>query len=452
MNITHENNGELNAIIHIQLSPEDYNEEVTKKLKEYRGKASMPGFRPGKVPMGMIKKMYGKGVVAEEVNKIVSDSLNQYILNEELNVLGYPLPNMEKNTTIDFDKDSEFNFYFDVGLAPEFEVELGEDIKIPYYVVEIDEKEVDNALNDIKMRFGEEENPEKAEETDGFQGTFREVDEAGEVVEGGLEHKGYFKIEDIKLKTVKDNFIGKGAGDVVVFNLMKAFKDESKVRSLLHLHEGSEDKLELDYAFDIEKVVRFHEAELNEELFKKVYPAGDVTTEEAFREKVTEEIGKHRAGDSDKQFLSDAIDELIKLSNLELPDAFMKRWLLESNEGKITADQIDTQYDNYLKTMKWQLIESKLQEKFGDEVRIDHEEIREKIRSYFMPGGDPGEKNPQIEQIVDQVLQNEQEAQRIYAGIQDEKYTRLFKDKLTLEEEKVDSDKFLEIASKSKLV
>jgi trigger factor len=191
---------------------------------------------------------------------------------------------------------------------------------------------------------------------------------------------------------------------------------------------------------------------LNEELFKKVYPAGDVTTEEAFREKVTEELGKHRAGDSDKQFLSDAIDELIKLSNLELPDAFMKRWLLESNEGKITADQIDTQYDNYLKTMKWQLIESKLQEKFGDEVRIDHEEIREKIRSYFMPGGDPGEKNPQIEQIVDQVLQNEQEAQRIYAGIQDEKYTRLFKDKLTLEEEKVDSDKFLEIASKSKLV
>jgi trigger factor len=231
---------------------------------------------------------------------------------------------------------------------------------------------------------------------------------------------------------------------------MKAFKEESKVRSLLDIHEGSEDKLDLDYQFEIEKVVRHHEAELNEELFLKVYPGGEVTTEEQFREKVTEELKRHRSGDADKQFLVDAINELVKMTNLELPDEFMKRWLLESNDGKITPEQLETQYDNYLRTMRWQLIESKLQEKYGDEVKVNPEEIRDKVRAYFMPGASKEESNPQVEQIIDQVLQNQEESQKIYAGIQDEKYTKLFKDKLARDEKEVDTEKFFEIASNTK--
>lgn len=450
MNVSQESNSNLTAIIHINLAEEDYNEAVNKQLTDYRKKATMPGFRPGKVPMGMIKKMYGKGVIAEEVNKKVSEALNNYILENKLNVLGYPLPNMEKTTTIDFDKQKDFNFYFDIGIAPDFEVELSDKVKVTHYSIKVNDDELEKAINDIKVRFGNEENPGKAEEKDALQGKFIEVDAEGNIVEGGHEHAGYFRIDDIKHKTIQNKLIGLGAGDHVVFNLMKAFKDEAKVKSLLHLHEGSEDKLDLDYQFDIEKVVRMIEAELDEELFKKVFPADEIKTEEDFRSKISNELSQRNNSESDRQFLNDAVNEMIKLSEIELPDEFMKRWLFESNEGKITAEQIDTQYESFVKTMKWQLIDSKIRESFGEELKVDQEEVRDKVRAYFMQGAPGGEPNPQIEQIVDQVLQNQEESKRLYDGILDEKYIKLFKEKIKLKEKEIDSEKFFEIVSNTK--
>ncbi len=451
MNISQENNGENTAIIHINLKEEDYIESVNKQLSDYQKKATMPGFRPGKVPKGMIKKMYGKGVLAEEINKTVSDGLNNYIQENKINVLGYPLPNKEKTTQLDFDNSKEFDFFFDIGLAPEFEIELSDKISIPYYTIKVKDEDIDKAVADILVRFGTEENPEVAEETDAFQGKFSEVDEDGNLAEGGLEHDGFFRIEDIKLKTIQKKFIGGKANDIVVFNPMKAFKDESKVRSLLHLHEGNEDKLNADYQFVVEKVVRTQDAEVNEELFKKVYPTGDITTEEAFKEKISEEIKQHYSRDTDQQFLADSINNLLNLTDLQLPDDFMKRWLLESNEGKITEEQLEEQYDSYSKTMRWQLIDAKLQEQFGDDLKVTPDEVRDKVRAYFQPGGDAGaEPNPQVEAIIDQVLQNREEGERIYRGLTDEKYTKIFKEKLKLKKKEVDSEKFIEIASKTK--
>ena len=450
MNISQENNGDLTAIIQINLKEEDYIESVNKQLSDYRKKANVPGFRPGKVPMGMINKMYGKSVRVEEVNKAVSEALNNYILENNLNVLGYPLPNMEKTTTIDFDNQDEFDFFFDIGLSPEFEIDISENINVPYYSIKIGDEEIDKAINDIKVRFGNEENPEVAEESDALQGKFREVDENGDVVEGGKEHAGYFRIEDVKLKTIQKKFIGAKAEDKLVFNLMKAFKNEDKVKSLLHIHDGEEDKLELDYQFEIEKVVRTEEAEVNEELFKKVYPNEEITSEEAFRERLVVDLKQHHARDTDQQFLADSINELMGQANIELPDEFMKRWLLESNQGKITTEQLDEQYDSYKKTMKWQLIDAKLQEKHGEALKVDQEAIRNKVRAYFQPGGEGGEISPQIEQIVDQVLSNQEETERIYRGLMDENYVKLFKEHFKLKEKEVDSEKFFEIASNTK--
>ncbi len=181
MNITQESNGDLNAIIHINLVEEDYLESVNKQLADYRKKASMPGFRPGKVPMGMIKKMYGKGVLAEEVNKAVSEALNNYIVENKLKVLGYPLPNLDKSATVDLEKSESYDFYFDIGLSPEFEIILSDKISIPYYKIKVKKEDVDKAINDVKVRFGTEENPEKAEETDGLQGKFSELDADGNI-------------------------------------------------------------------------------------------------------------------------------------------------------------------------------------------------------------------------------------------------------------------------------
>jgi len=450
MNISQENNGDLTAIIQINLKEEDYIESVNKQLSDYRKKANVPGFRPGKVPMGMINKMYGKSVRVEEVNKAVSEALNNYILENNLNVLGYPLPNMEKTTTIDFDNQDEFDFFFDIGLSPEFEIDISENINVPYYSIKIGDEETDKAINDIKVRFGNEENPEVAEESDALQGKFREVDENGDIVEGGKEHAGYFRIEDVKLKTIQKKCIGAKAEDKLVFNLMKAFKDEDKVKSLLHIHDDEEDKLDLDYQFEIEKVVRTEEAEVNEELFKKVYPNEEITSEEAFRERLVVDLKQHHARDTDQQFLADSINELMGQANIELPDEFMKRWLLESNQGKITTEQLDEQYDSYKKTMKWQLIDAKLQEKHGEVLKVDQEAIRNKVRAYFQPGGEGGEISPQIEQIVDQVLSNQEETERIYRGLMDENYVKLFKEHFKLKEKEVDSEKFFEIASNTK--
>ncbi len=450
MDISKEANGKLNAIIQIKLTEADYSESVNQQLSDYRKKASIPGFRPGKVPMGMIKKMYGVSVLAEEVNKKVSEGLNNYILENKLNVLGYPLPNMEKTTSVDFDKQTEFDFFFDIGLAPEFELELTDKIKVPYYTIKITDKEVDNAVNDVKVRYGTEENPEKAEETDGFQGKFMELDADGNVVEEGHQHDGFFRIPDIKLKTIQKKLIGKSAGAHVDFNLTRAFKDDAKVKSLLHIQEDGDDKLKADYRFEIEKVVRSIEAELGEELYKKLYPTEEITTDEDFRKRLTEDLKGHYSRDTDRQFLAEAINTLLDLTNLDLPDEFMKRWLLESNQGKITEEQIAEQYESYGKSIRWQLIEGKIQQQFGEEIVVTEDDIRDKVRTYFAQMSGGMDANPQMEGIIDSVLQNQEEKQRMRNELQDEKYIKLLKEQLKLKEKEVDSKKFFEIVSETK--
>jgi len=450
MNITKEAVNDLNAIIHINLKEEDYIGEVNSQLADYRKKASIPGFRPGKVPMGMVKKMYGKNVMVEAVNKKVSEGLNNFIIENKLNVLGYPLPNSEKTTMIDFDTQKDFDFYFDIGISPEFEFELSDKIKVPYYKIKVTDKEVDKAINDVKLRFGEEEHPENAEITDALQGKFTEVDDKGALVENGVTNDGYIRIEDVKLKVIQNKLIGSKIRDQITINLMKAFKDESKVKSLLNLHDGPDEKLSADYNFEINSVIRVKEAEINEDLFKKVYPNDDVKDEKAFKIKVREDLSTHYSRDTDRQFLADTINELIKVTGLQLPDEFMKRWLLENNQGKMTKEQLDDQYDSYAKTFKWQLIESKLHDQLGDEIKVTENEVRNKVKAYFKTMGGDADSNPQIEAIIDSVLQNQDEKQRIYHDLLDEKFIKAFKDHVKIQEKEVDSEKFFEIASNTK--
>jgi trigger factor len=447
MNITHEANGDLQAIIHINLKQEDYIDKVNSTLKDYRKKANMPGFRPGMVPMGMIKKMYGQQVTADEVNKAVSEALNGYIDEQKFNALGYPMPNMEKTKQIDFTKDKELDFFFDIGLAPEFDLELKkDDFEVPYYKIEVTDKEVDNALNDIKVRFGEEDHPEKAEEGDGVQGKFVQVDSEGNVVDGGVTNDGYFRIDDLKLKGVQKKFYGKKVGDKVMFNPDNAFKDESKVKALLG-QDITEEQMKSDYEFDITDVIRHKEAELNEETFKKVYPNDDLKTIEDFKNRVQKDLEEHYIKDTDRQFTGEVIAALIEKSNLDLPDEFLKRWLLDSNQGKITAEQLDVQYDSYAKTFKWQLIEDKLRDQFGDALKVDDEAVRDKVRAYFQVQGKDN-SNPQIEQIVDQILSNEEEGRKIYSELMDEKLGNVFKENVKRKEETVTPDKFMELMQK----
>ena len=447
MNISQESTGDLNALIHINLQESDYINAVNKQLSDYKKKANMPGFRPGMVPIGMIKKMYGESVMVDEVNKTLSEALNKYIIENKINVIGNPLPNMEKSSKINFKTQKDFDFYFDIGLAPEIEIKLTKEIVVPSYSIKITDTEIDKAFEDIKVRFGDDENPEVAEEGDAFQGKFIEVDSDGNVVTGGVENDGFLKYDDIKLKTIQKKFVGKKAGDTISFNILNAVKEESKVASLLNRHDEGDEKLKSDYRFDIEKIVRTHEAVIGEELYKKVFPSQEIANEEEFRSALSSDLSKHYQRDTDKQFLADTVKELIKIANISLPDEFLKRWLIESNEGKITQEQIDTQYDSYARTFKWQLLEGELLKEHAEAMQVKEEEVREKVAAYFQTMGS-AELTPQIEGIIDQVLSNSEEKQKIYNDIQDEKLIKLFKDNITSKNKKVTTEKFIEIAQK----
>ncbi len=448
MNISQESTGEQTAVIHINLQESDYINAVNKQLNDYRKKANMPGFRPGKVPMGMIKKMYGTAVMVDEVNKTISEALSNYIIENKINVIGQPIPNEEKSGQVDFINNKDFDFFFDIGLAPEMEVKLTKDIKVPYYTIEVSDKEVNNAVEDIKVRFGEDEHPEAAEEGDSFQGKFIQVDDEGNVVEGGVENEAFLKFDDLKLKTIQKKFIGTKIGDVVVFNPMKAIKDEPKVKSLLKIFKDDDENLKSDYKFEITKVVRTHIAELNEELFGKVFPQKEIKTEEEFKTALAEDLAKHYERDTDRQFLADTIKELIKIAKPTLPDEFIKRWLLESNEGKITKEQIDEQYDSYARSFQWQLLEGELLKDHREAMEVTEAEVRGKVATYFQSMGGAAEITPQIEGIIDQVLSNGEEKRKIYQDIQDEKLIALFKEHVSLKNKKVSTEKFVEIAQK----
>ncbi len=448
MNITKEESGKLTALVHINLKEEDYIEKVNQQLKTYRKKAKMPGFRPGMVPMGMIKRMYGKAVLADEVNKSISDALNNYLYENKINVLGHPLPNMKKTTTLDFDKQKEFDFFFDIGIAPEIEVNLSEDVKVTYYKIKVSDEEVEKAMTDIQKRLGKEEHPEKAELDDTLKGKFVKVDEEGNDVENGYTKEGSFVISDIALKTIQKKFVGKEKGKRVVFNPAKAFKNDDKVKELLGLTDGDE-KLSADYAFEIEDVIHIEPAELNEEFFKQVYPSAELKTIEEFKNHIHEDLSGHYQKDADKQFVSDTIDFLLENVNPELPDEFLRRWLFESNKEKATKEQIDGQYDSYARNFKWQLIEEKLIEAHGDALRVTREDVRNKVKTYFqIPDG--GEPNPQMEGIIDQFVSNEEEYQRIFDELMDERYIAFFKEKIEKEEKEVVTDEFIKIISTSK--
>jgi len=449
MNITQEETGKLSAVVQINLKEEDYIDKVNAQLKDYRKRAQMPGFRKGMVPLGIIKKLYGKAIIVDEVNKVVSDALNKYLTENKINVLGGPLPNEEKSQPIDFDRQKDFDFFFDIGIAPEFEVNniLG-DIKVPHYNIQVTDEEVERAVKDTQKRLGKEESVAESTDGDRLTGTFYEVNDKGERVEGGHSHETDFELSEIKSETEKATLVGVHKGDKVIFNPAKAFEDTDKLKYILKLKEGDE-KLNASYEFEVSDIFHIVEAELNEELYKQVYPSDDLKTEEDFKERVRKELSEHYQKDADKQFVSETIDAIIEKLNPELPDEFLKRWLLENNQGKVTKEQIEAEYDQYAKTFKWQLIESKLIEEYGDALKVEREGMRNKVKSYFqVPEG--SESNPQVEGIVDQLLSNQEEYNRIYGQLMDEKYIAFFKEKISKDEKDVTTDEFIKIVSKPK--
>lgn len=447
MNITKESTGDLTALIKIELKEADYKDQVKKVLKDHQRKANIPGFRPGKVPFGMINKMYAKPVMAEEINKKISDSLNQYIIDEKLEILGYPLPNTEKTTEIDFDTQIDFEFYFDIALTPEFEVKLNDKLKVNYYKIKADDSIVDKYLKDLQTRNGVSSNPEISEETDSLKGDFVELDKNGEVKEGGFTNTSSLNLDVIKLKSEKKQFIAKKAGDVVVFNPLKATKSAIDTAAMLNLGVDVAEKLDSQFQFTISEITRIKLAEVNEDFFKLVYPQDEIKTVEELKERIRKDAETSFVAESDRQFMNSAVEKLIDSAKMELPNEFMKRWLLESNQGKVTAEQLETQYDSYVKSLKWQLIEKVLIK--DHELEVKEEDVKNQIKGYFqnMSQESNEEADKRMNEIVNSIMQNKDEVKRIYDQLYDAKLSELFKSNLKLVNKNISYEEFVKLAT-----
>ncbi|MFW5706913.1 MAG: trigger factor, partial [Bacteroidota bacterium] len=343
MNIVQEKTSDLTAKLKIQLTAEDYQDKVDKALKDMQRKAQMPGFRPGKVPMGMVKKMYGKSVLVEEVNKVLVDALYDYIKEKELNILGNPLPDNESTSEIDWDSQSEFEFVYEIGLAPDIDLTLSEEIEVDYYKIKVEDTMIDETIEDIRKRYGSFTKPEVSEEGDALYGEFAELDGDGNVIEDGLKNTTNLLIQYIKDQDTKEKLIGKKAGDTIDIDLVKAVENETEMASMLGIKKEELEQYGKNYRFTIESISRNIPADLNEDLFAKVAPDQEIKDEAAFRAFIAEQLQKQYQADVDKNFKNEAIKTLLDKANLSLPEDFLKRWLIETNRDNkdFTPEQVE---------------------------------------------------------------------------------------------------------------
>ncbi len=446
MNITQEKTGDLTSTIKVELTQEDYQEKIDKTLKELQRNANLKGFRPGKVPMGIIKKMYGTQVLADEVNKTVSDSLNNYIKENNLELLGHPLSNLEKTKQIDFENDTGFDFYFDIAVAPEFELELSDKIEVDYYDIEVDDKKLDFYIDDVRKRNGTPVPADTVEEEDIVKGNIVQLGEDGSILEGGLMHETSFIPKYFKDEKVKKQFLGKKKGDKIVFNPLKASGNAQETASALGITKEEAGKTDSDFEFTISEISRIQPAELNEELYKKVYPAEDIKTEEEFREKLREEVKKHYQVESENYFVHITLEKLLNETEIEFPEDFLKRWLLESDQ-KLTKEQIDKDFDGYLKSLKQQLIINKLARDYNIKVEQKdiHNHVKQSFAKYYGFDTDNEEMLKQLDGIADSVLQNQDEVNKVYDELFDNRMRELFKEKIKLNKKTVTYDEFTKI-------
>ncbi len=453
MNITREDTGELTAVLKVEVKEDDYRESVDKKLKDYRKKVQMPGFRPGKVPMGMVKKMYGTAVVVDEVNNLISSELGKYIIDNKLETLGNPLPSDDRDPKFDVENSKEFEFYFDIALQPEMDVTLDENIKADYYNIEVDDKMVDNYLHDIRKNYGERINPETVEEeTDVVYADFKQLDKDGNEMEEGVENNAPFAVDKIQLKTYKSKFMGARVGDSVDLNPMRTFKDEGDVATMLGVDRNDEDKLKADYRATITGITRVKPAELNEELFGKVYQGDEIKTEEELRERIRRDSSESLVNESEKMFFGDVVDILKEKADIRLPDEFMKRWLKENNRNmeeneRLSDEDIENNYEQYAEGMKWQILQNKLIS--DNELTVTKDEVKEKVKELLsmqmgMPQTD--EMSDQMEQLAETVMQNEKQTNQVYDQLYEQKLGDVFKEKIAINEKNISYDDFVKLA------
>ncbi|MDO5608457.1 MAG: trigger factor [Capnocytophaga sp.] len=439
MNITKEQNDALNAVLTVAIAKDDYAPKVAETLNNYRKTANVPGFRKGHVPAGLIQKQYGKAVLVDEVNKLLQEALNKYITEEKLDILGNPLP--KENENFDWNAD-DFAFEFEIGLAPEFTVDLQPKNGITYYDIQVDDASIDRQIERIRKQFGKLVAKGEIADQDDFEITGSFFNE-----EKNIDNQATFTVEKLTKKARKA-FVGKKIGDQFGVQTKGLFQDAHDLMHYLKVSHDDAHDLDVEVTFTLEEANTREQAELNQELFDRLFPEGTVTSEGGLREEIKKNSALQYTQQADQHFLNAVTEYLVDNTKFDLPAEFLTKWLRVAGEKELTAEEAAEEYEKSEKGLRYQLIEGKLVT--DNNLQISFEELKnfakENIRQQMLQYGMPADDDSYVNDIVNRILSNRDEVTRMNQQLTANKLIAFYKENVKRSEKKVTFDEFVKEA------
>ena len=444
MNISQEKKDELNAVITVNINAEDYQPRVDKAIKEQAKKAKLPGFRPGMVPAGHIKKMYGKSILVDEINSLLSDTLNNYLTENQIEVLGQPLPDVNDDRTYNWDFNDNFEFKYDVGLAPEFTVDLSAADQLTQYDIKVDDETLSSRIKNIRRSYGKMTNPDVSADDDVLYAELSQLSPDGSVFEGGISNTTSVRLDQVKNEAVKAQLTGVKKGDEIVVDLQEAYdNDTARIAALLKIEESEAADLKSEFKLTVKNINRLGESDLNQEFFDKLFGEGAVTTEEEFKSRITEEQNSMMQQDAERKLQQDIYNLALQKAHFALPDEFLRRWLKATNE-KLNDEELAGGYEDFAKNLKWTLIANKIVK--DNNIEIKYEDVfqaaKMRLEQQFKMYSPQPLSEEQLGQYTVQFMQNQENANRIFEEVKAAKVFDYLKSIITINHQEISNTDF----------
>ncbi len=445
MNITQDNIDDLNATVKITIVPEDYTPRVEKALKDQAKKANLPGFRKGMVPVAHMKRMYGKSILVEEINNMLNEAISKHLTDNKVEVLGQPLPVMDDTKEFKWDNTDEFEFNYELGLAPKVDVDITSKDKFTQYNVKADEDTLAARIKNIRKSYGKMTNPEVSAEGDVLYADLVQLAPDGAVFEGGINSTGSIRLDLVTDKKILKSLVGLKKGDVVELDIQKTFdQNETVIAKLLNIGEEDAKDLKSKFQATVKNVNRLEESDLNQEFYDKIFGAGVVTDEAGFKAKITEEIESMFKQDADRKLQNDIYAQLTEQTKMQLPDSFLRKWLKATNE-KLSDEELEQGYADFAKNLKWTLIENKIIT--DNEIKIDYKDVfetaKQRLDAQFRMYSPQPMSEEQLAQYTATFLQEKENANRIFEEVKALKVFDYIKEAATIDTKDIAYDKFV---------
>ena len=450
MNISQEKIDNLNAVVKINMTPEDYQARVDKAIKDHAKKAKIPGFRPGMVPPAHIKKMYGKSILVDEVNNLLSDTLNNYLTEQKLEVLGQPLPKIDDKKEYNWDFADNFEFNYEVGLAPEFTIDLSSKDKLTQYEIKVDDETLQSRIKNIRRSYGKMTNPDVSADDDVLYAQLTQLSPDGSVFEDGIVNTTSVRLDQVIDEKIKKSLIGLKKDDELVFDIQKAYNNDAiKIAALLGIDDAEIADLKSNFRLTVKNVNRLEEGDLNQEFFDKLFGADTVTDEAGFRAKITEELESMMQQDAERKLQNDIYNYSLEKVQFELPDEFLKRWLKATNEN-LSQEELEGGYNDFAKNLKWTLIENKILT--DNNIEIKYEEVfaaaKQSLAQQFKMYSPQPIAEEQLAQYAVQYMQTKENANKVFEEVKALKTLDHIKSVITLDKKEIKYNDFKEQVAK----